>query len=360
MSPPDCANHPTTARPNADITGIGISLAWLITAGLALSLVIASYFIAYRPDFNPFTLENTGLQSERGSYLKSNPIDYLFLKWRLRKATVQVSAEAELQSNRIREALTLCMLTMSDYQLITGLAVLISAYSQLNSGISTLQWDRVIDLAWFSSITHLCCLTFLRDYFVQNKRAQIWRISGMIVLVILLVVALVPSSRYSLRSGYRAVSGVNPTKKEVYDLSSDYAYCFFKPCREGSRPTYFLENKEDILNKKQNVMISAAILIIGIVNRIWRLYETSTRFYIIARGWISRHIKRLLRWTLNATQSKSFMLVALLYRPILACYLVCHLILDVVLSKAFEVYWLTIGFFWGLINLIGVQEPDDQ
>lgn len=56
------------------------------------------------------------------------------------------------------------MLTMSDFQLITGLAILISGFTQLQTGISAYHWQRLVQLAWFSSVTHLCCLTALRDY----------------------------------------------------------------------------------------------------------------------------------------------------------------------------------------------------
>lgn len=40
-------------------------------------------------------------------------------------------------------------------------------------------------------------LTFLQEHFRKDRTAQIWRIPGMIALVIMLIVALVPTGHYA-------------------------------------------------------------------------------------------------------------------------------------------------------------------
>ena len=57
------------------------------------------------------------------------------------------------------------VLMLSDQQLVTGIALLASAYSQLSCGLSSYHWQLIVYLAWFSSLTHLTTMTALRQYF---------------------------------------------------------------------------------------------------------------------------------------------------------------------------------------------------
>ena len=54
------------------------------------------------------------------------------------------------------------VLMLSDQQLVTGIALLASGYSQLSYGLSSYHWQLIVYLAWFSSLTHLTTLTALR------------------------------------------------------------------------------------------------------------------------------------------------------------------------------------------------------
>lgn len=107
---------------------------------------------------------------------------------------------------------------MSDLQLITGLAIIVSGFAQLRCGISAYHWQRIVQLAWFSSITHLCCLTFLRDYLHQHKSAQVWRIPGMVALVVMVIAALVPTAHYAWE--------LDDTMDLSRPLPYDHAICF--------------------------------------------------------------------------------------------------------------------------------------
>ena len=81
----------------------------------------------------------------------------------------------------------------SDQQLVTGLAILIAGFSQISSGISTVYWQVIVDLAWFSSITHVATLAALRPYFRKHRSTRIWRVVLMISLALLQIAALVPT-----------------------------------------------------------------------------------------------------------------------------------------------------------------------
>lgn len=82
---------------------------------------------------------------------------------------------------------------MSDTQIVTGLSILASGFSQLNSGLGIFHWNIVAYLAWFSSVTHLCTLTFLRRYFQANPDIRMLRMILMLLLTLTLAIALLPT-----------------------------------------------------------------------------------------------------------------------------------------------------------------------
>lgn len=84
------------------------------------------------------------------------------------------------------------VLAFSDQQIVTGLAILVSGYVQLgNAGLAVYHWHIVIDLAWFSSVTHLTTPTCLRTYFWKNRTLAIVRVFCMLVIAVVLLSALV-------------------------------------------------------------------------------------------------------------------------------------------------------------------------
>lgn len=82
------------------------------------------------------------------------------------------------------------MLSFSDQQVITGIAILISGYSQLRGGLAVYYWQLTVDLAWFSSVTHLTTLTCLRSYFRERQGLKILRLVCMVVTAGMLSSAL--------------------------------------------------------------------------------------------------------------------------------------------------------------------------
>ena len=93
-------------------------------------------------------------------------------------------------SEKWTQALQSAVLTFSDQQSITGIAILVSGYSQLACGLAIYHWQVTVDLAWFSSITHLTTLTCLRHYFHRRPALRIWRILLMGITVAMLACAI--------------------------------------------------------------------------------------------------------------------------------------------------------------------------
>jgi hypothetical protein len=72
-----------------------------------------------------------------------------------------------------------CILAMSDLQIVTGFSIMISGLVQLESGLAAYQWLFVVELAWFSCLTHLSCLTLLQDHLSRHTSERLWRLFTM-------------------------------------------------------------------------------------------------------------------------------------------------------------------------------------
>jgi hypothetical protein len=220
---------------------------------------------------------------------------------------------------------------MSDSQLLTGLSMLVSGYTQLKCGLSIYHWEHLLNLAWFSAITHFCCLTFLRQYFRKNRSAQVWRIPCMIALVSLLAVGLIPSARYD---------GPWYTKDNKYLSFRDYAICFFEPF--PNVPTYVRHYNDsyDWKGKMQPPILAAVILVFGMLVRLWRLHKTSMAIYTRAHQWTSFYMRKMLRASYAASTRKSItgrLILVLVHRPFLAIFLFVRMVLVTLSSKMSEV-----------------------
>lgn len=84
------------------------------------------------------------------------------------------------------QATTSALLTYSDTQVITGIAILLAEYWQLSCGISVYHWEVIANLAWFSSVTRIATLTSWRGYFQRRPTLAYCRITAMGINLILL------------------------------------------------------------------------------------------------------------------------------------------------------------------------------
>ena len=87
------------------------------------------------------------------------------------------------------------VLSLSDQQLLTGLAVLIAAF-WTHCTISVYHFAVVNDLAWLSATVHLITLAVLRDYLLQKPVLRNWRVVLMSTLAVLLAASTVMEGHY--------------------------------------------------------------------------------------------------------------------------------------------------------------------
>lgn len=150
-------NDTTPIAADPDIAGIGVISAFVISAGLAIIISFLHILLQADTTFDKYIKNKT--------------------KWL-----------------KVCETL---ILTLSDQQLVTGLAILIAAFVRWNE-ITVYHWEIVTDLAFVASNTHLCTLAILRHPFRQHewRWARLWRVTTMVIFAILLFVA-------NIYTGYR-------------------------------------------------------------------------------------------------------------------------------------------------------------
>lgn len=276
---------------------------------------------------------------------------------------------------------------MSDLQVVTGLAILISGFVQLRSGLSTYYWIILVHLAWFSCITHLSCLTLLRNHLYNNGMERGWRLVAMAALAILELIGLGPTGNYQwafcsncqhLSNLFSLPKGSDVDDRNATPAPNDYAICFMSitPTTNGAFPS---------------MVVSIMLILFGFGTRVTKLYKPlSVGVFGRLRACLSRGCRRLLRhvyiYSSSGPNKKKTLRWNFLYLPLLSIFLMgrllldqwCSLYLEVILSKTSvqrvslinlkQVFWLIVSFTWGIIHVnhiirqpevFGIPVPDD-
>jgi len=150
---------------DADVSGIGVIISFLLSAYLTFALVLGAYVFGYIDDslLRPVDKRVHGINSRRvGS------------DW--------------------YEAIRQCVLLFSDQQIMVGIAILIAGFIGLAGDMSVYHFQIVIYLSWMASSVHLSALTMLGSFLEQHKAVMGWRVAGMVILFLLMLVALVPTA----------------------------------------------------------------------------------------------------------------------------------------------------------------------
>ncbi|KAF1998801.1 hypothetical protein P154DRAFT_438573 [Amniculicola lignicola CBS 123094] len=305
--------------PNPELSGIGVILGFSITAYLTLALLIFHYITVYNPDRS----------NRRGKrYINAVDRDVLALVRRYIAWT---------PSRRFEYAMEKSILILSDAQLVTGLAILISGYSQLKCGISAYHWAIMVYVAWFSSFTFLSAMTFLEGYFQTNNTLRIIRIFFMFVLASLMIVALLPTGSHNWLDLADEGGGFYPALPTA---------CYFKQLRLGT----FSHGGPKIWSMVVSILVVGVSYIHSGIRLFDPTAEFSRRYF---RAWPGKHIKRFLHHlerksrphgTRATLWNVSFLAVYVVFVIARASYDICE-------SMLTEILWLSFAIAWGTIKL---------
>ncbi|KAI6777115.1 hypothetical protein HG530_001060 [Fusarium avenaceum] len=239
-----CKDFPKEIPPYSDIGGIGVTLAFIVTAWLIVVVLIGYYVKAFDPRLDPFRQEDTQTLCKH-----PNAVDYSIHKM-LRKVPGlgSTSISDSARPPRLKAVLTNCVLMFTDIQIFTALAILISAFVSLGCDIVAYHWQYMIYLAWLASVTHMASLSFLRNHLAKNPIKCIWRLTAMTTIQVLLSVAVGLSTTFD-GDPWRAEEGGRP------------AICYFKE-RPNTKSVAF-----------QSAIKIIILLIWGLAIRIAKMFE---------------------------------------------------------------------------------------
>ncbi|CAG7961411.1 unnamed protein product [Penicillium nalgiovense] len=336
-----------------DHSSLKVLIGYTVTAGMVVVTIVFYYLLSYQPCLDPF--RDGHIDPLLAIQPRPNPIDELMLRGprRLLAKILGTNSSGLRIHARFEHSLVKCVLAMSDIQIFTGISIMISGAAQLKCGISCYQWLVVVYLAWFSSLTHLSCLTLLRNYLHNRPAERTWRLVCMFVLVALLFFAFLPTVNYRWQLGRSAEDTGPPTPE-------DYAICYLKPMsrldyRAHSLYWEGLNYHADSDHTIVATSISIVLLFVGFVCRVFKLHQSFSKF--LDRN-IRRRISRSLRIPLRVVcdwcdvqGSPRSLKRYLFYRPLLALFLTARVSADTWNSMFFEVWWLMISFIWGVERL---------
>ena len=185
------------------------------------------------------------------------------------------------------EPLGKAVLMFSDQQIVTGIALLASGFSQLPTGLDAYHWQIVVYLAWFSSFTHLTTLTVRRSYFQDHPATRLWRVFFMLVTVTLLGVALLPTGNQFW---------LKPYNEGLITLGVP-ALCFFQS-RNFNLSIFGLDSG----SQAPSMIISILVLFFGYVTRTVKLWPEASKF---TRSWLRTKPGNAIKRVLHASNRRS-------------------------------------------------------
>lgn len=259
------------------------------TGYMVFVLLLLNYLIAFDPSASPKNirsggeeLQDHGLPTSRPNpgtgfgtaryEWKPNIVDEGLLRWTrivskkvlklcgLGSLIVDPARSTHIQDcfNRVMEScgtrskhrtnFPQCIIGLCDVQIATGISILGSGFASLNGDMSNFHWEIMVNLAWFSCVTHLSGLVALRTYFQHHSWKRRLRISLMAVLLVALLVARIPT-------GFMGESLVLQPAICLFDI---------RCAGLGSEP---LQNTETF----KTMLFSVALLVFGFISRSLKL-----------------------------------------------------------------------------------------
>ncbi|KAF6805057.1 hypothetical protein CSOJ01_09763 [Colletotrichum sojae] len=260
-----------------------------------------------------------------------------------------------------------CILAMSDIQIVTGLAILISAFHGPGRSLSGYHWQIIIYTvavafsfeidtptveslpfpSWFSAVTHLAALTHLRNLYANHFNMCVWRLVLVFCVVAMLLAAMVigvPAKGTLL----------NPAGHS--SIQSHYAICYWDSESE-------LTSKPETIFSGIETSLSAWFLVFGFASRVLKMNRRVSKWWFSYRKKTRESLRRFASgegvWLCQALGPKVFGLM--IASPLIACRIFGRTYLELFTSLFAEVVWLSVTASWGLTRLMGIRKnrPDE-
>jgi hypothetical protein len=265
MGQPNCTSYPPL-QPNPDISGLGVyvtrtiwnfdtPMTWLTLCPVLIGFLVPPILTLLLCIVQFLINQECSTRIDKAAKLKARQA--------LRMITGLFGREIKLSaksSNKWISAIEGSILAASDQQVVIGISILISGFTQLKSGISSYHWQSVVNLAWLSSVTHLITLTSLRRQTRDNSPFRWWRITAMGIMAGMLIVAIHPV-------GYLTSSSGIP-----YSFP---AWCLYQP----NLTWYNSDSGHELLSTYNNFYMALvlSILLSTYIQRVFTLFPSKGR-----------------------------------------------------------------------------------
>ncbi|KAB8596105.1 hypothetical protein FH972_025814 [Carpinus fangiana] len=311
-------------QPDPDIGGIGVIASFLTSAYASFVLVLFAYVRGLVPG-RLLTIADR-------SFYRVKPRD----------------------SPAWTEAVELVVLVISDQQIVTGVAMLLTGFVKLRT-ITIYHWHIVVYAAWVSSNVHLTTLTILRFYLQERSLLRTIRLGGMMVLLLLLLAALFPLVNADWNIITYDYCGVNCPLGEGNCCLTTYF---------PSTPVYciWLTVSDWRDNVNPDTILSYIILMFSYAWKAGLLYSTGeAKFRYYVRTLPERKLEVSIRKRVQSLRSRSMSLVNdVKIRFLLAVYTVWLALNDYGESFAASLLVLIFGLLWGHIKITTVREASPE
>lgn len=248
-------------KPDADISGIGVILAFLISAYVSFAVVLGAY---------TFGMVEPELLA---------PADVRIMRVRSRIH----------DHPRLHHLMQHAILVLSDQQIVTGVAIMAAGFVGLRSGETNVyHYQIVLYLAWLASSVPLSALTFLRPFLESHPAVRAWRLAGMVVLFFMLMVGLVPTVSYDW--GIINISDPSDATIEINDKTG-----WGIPAR-----CFWVRTYGDGVN--DDAPIGYVLLVISYVWKVGDMFRPTRKLFSSGIRWpTERGIEHVLSITANGT-----------------------------------------------------------
>ncbi|KAL8748268.1 MAG: hypothetical protein Q9184_007451, partial [Pyrenodesmia sp. 2 TL-2023] len=246
----------------------------------------------------------------------------------------------------------------------------------LSKGISLYHWTTIVDLAWFSALTHLATLTSLRHFFRDRPVMGTSRVILMGLVLVLLSVAFFPTGFHNQR--FHSAEDSDDFANDFENARRDYdsyfvsapAICFYSTSSATSAlaglgavtlsPGIPRSNSTNTVANSFNVGlvgISVVFLVTSYVTRVIRLYAPLSR---TIEKWLrivpmARLQKRYRALRDNAPLSKHRTLNNIRKAVLIISITLAEACYEIGDSMLWEILWLSSAIAWGTLRLIELR-----
>lgn len=237
---------------------------------------------------------------------------------------------------------------MCDAQILTGLGILLSAYTSLSCYISAYHWQLVVYLAWFSNLTHMACLVALRGYLHQNQTERNLRLFFMTILWLGLMVSVTPTAFFNWSASERSPALPSSNTRCFFDLSVPDAMLHIPCAQSGGWMPSCQGTGQQLMpetSAAESAVTSLIILGLSYFTRCIKLLKTlSNKIRYGVRAKLSNFLLSKLtdrrRKNLGSLRSRRLAAIVtetLLIEPLIALYLLGRLYADLLTSGLSDV-----------------------